>query len=173
MPGNIALIGFMGSGKSTVGPILAADLGWSFVDTDNLIEKKTGLSIKEIFACYGETHFRELERKAVAEAVSGKRAVIATGGGAVLSLENMQRLKEGNKVVWLQVQPDTVLQRTGTAEDRPLLQGQKGENIVNLLEQREKYYTCADVWLTVDAMKPAEVAAAIKGALQRWLACLA
>ncbi len=172
MPENIILIGFMGSGKSTVGPLLATSLGWKFIDTDCLIEKKSGLSIGEIFACHGESYFRELERKAVAAAVSSWRAVIATGGGAVLFPENIRCLKQGNKVIWLQIKPSTVLQRIGSAGERPLLQGKKAEDIANLLAQRERYYACADVRIVVDGKKPVQIAMDIKGALGHWLANL-
>jgi shikimate kinase len=170
MPGNIVLIGFMGSGKSTSGRILAASLGWKFIDTDALITTEAGLPVREIFARHGEAYFRALEQEAVARAVTFSRAVIATGGGAVLSPVNVQRLQQGNKVVWLQVELATALARTGTTEERPLLQVQKPEDIARLWRRRQKYYQFADLWLNTATRPPAEVAAAIKEALEQWLA---
>jgi len=172
MPDNIVLIGFMGSGKTTAGKILAASLGWPFLDTDTMIEEETGLPIKKIFACYGERYFRELEQAAVARASASRRAVIATGGGAVLCEENVQRLREGNRVVWLQVQPETALQRAGVKGDRPLLQGRRREEVANLLKHREPYYAFADVYIQTDGKDAAAVAGEIKEALNSWLASL-
>lgn len=170
MPGNIVLIGFMGSGKSTTGRILADSLGWTFIDTDTVIEEQAGLSINEIFNRYGETYFRELEQEAVAQIASLRQAVIATGGGAVLSGVNIRRLREGNKVIWLQVRPETALKRAGAAGNRPLLQGQKLEEILELYKRRERAYAFADLWLATDAKEAEEVAAEIKEALKQWLA---
>ncbi|WP_338832826.1 Shikimate kinase [Moorella humiferrea] len=172
MPDNIVLIGFMGSGKTTVGKILAANLGWSFLDTDAMIEEDAGLSIKEIFARYGEQYFRELEQAAVARAAASRRAVIATGGGAVLSGVNVQRLREGNKVVWLQVGLETALQRAGVTGDRPLLQGRRQEEVAELIKHREPYYAFADVYVETDGKNAAAVAGEIKEALKLWLANL-
>ncbi|MBC7324165.1 MAG: shikimate kinase [Moorella sp. (in: Bacteria)] len=172
MPDNIVLIGFMGSGKTTAGKILAASLGWSFLDTDAMIEGETGLPVKKIFARYGEQYFRELEQAAVARATACRRAVIATGGGAVLSGDNVQRLREGNKVVWLQVRLETALQRAGVTGDRPLLQGRRREELAGLLKRREPYYAFADVYIDTDGKDAAAVAGEIKEALKSWLASL-
>lgn len=172
MPDNIVLIGFMGSGKTTVGKILAASLGWPFLDTDTIIEEETCLPIKKIFALYGEQYFRELEQAAVARATASRRAVIATGGGAVLSGVNVQRLRAGNKVVWLQVGLETVLQRAGVSGDRPLLQGRHREEVANLLKYREPYYAFADVYVKTDGKNATAVAGEIKEALKSWLASL-
>ncbi|CEP66029.1 Shikimate kinase/Threonine synthase-like 1 [Moorella glycerini] len=172
MPDNIVLIGFMGSGKTTAGKILAASLGWSFVDTDAMIEEDAGLSIKEIFARYGEQYFRELEQAAVAQAAASRGAVIATGGGAVLSGDNVRRLREGNKVVWLQVRLETALQRAGVTGDRPLLQERRREEVAELFKRREPYYTFADVYIDTDGKDAAAVAGEIKEALKLWLASL-
>ncbi|WP_258359264.1 shikimate kinase [Moorella sulfitireducens] len=172
MPGNIVLVGFMGSGKTTVGKLLAAGLGWTFLDTDALIEEESGLPIKEIFACYGEHYFRELEQAAVARATACQRAVIATGGGVVLSRENVRHLREGNKVVWLQVRPETALQRAGKKGDRPLLQGRRQEEVAKLLAYREPYYAFADLYVATDGKEAADVAGEIKEALKTWLANL-
>ncbi|NLW07916.1 MAG: shikimate kinase [Clostridia bacterium] len=170
MPDNIVLVGFMGSGKSTCGRILAADLGWKFIDTDELIAAEAGMPVKEIFARHSEVYFRALEQETVARTVTFSRTVIATGGGVVLSPVNVQHLRQGNKVVWLQVDLATALARTRTTEERPLLQGQKPADIARLWRHRQKYYQFADLWLNTATMSPDEVAAAIKEALKQWLA---
>jgi len=172
MPDNIVLIGFMGSGKTTAGKILAASLGWSFLDTDAMIEEDAGLSIKEIFARYGEQYFRKLEQAAVARAAAARGAVIATGGGAVLCGDNVRRLREGNKVVWLQVRLETALHRAGVKGDRPLLQGRRREEVAGLFKHREPYYTFADVYIDTDGKDADAVAGEIKEALKSWLASL-
>lgn len=172
MPGNIVLIGFMGSGKTTVGRLLAADLGWSFLDTDVLVEERTGLPVKEIFAREGENFFREIEIEAVARVATARRAVIATGGGAVLSGVNVQRLRQDSKVVWLQVRPETALKRAGIAGDRPLLQGRTVKDIADLLKRREPYYAFADLCIDTDGKDAVAVAREIKEDLKTWLASL-
>ncbi|MGI9860048.1 shikimate kinase [Moorella naiadis] len=172
MPGNIVLIGFMGSGKTTVGRLLAADLGWYFLDTDALVEERTGLLVKEIFAREGESFFREIEMEAVARVAAASRAVIATGGGAVLSRVNVQRLRQGNRVVWLQVRPETALKRAGITGDRPLLQGHGVKDIADLWQRREPYYAFADLYIDTDGKDAIAVAGEIKEALKTWLASL-
>ncbi|MDK2820114.1 MAG: shikimate kinase [Clostridia bacterium] len=169
MPGNIVLIGFMGSGKSTIGQILAKELGWRYLDTDAMIEQKVGISIKEIFAKYGEKYFRDLEEKAVSRTLVVSRTVIATGGGAVLSKLNVKNLKPGNKVVWLKVRPETVVDRVGADDGRPLLKNQDLSNITKLIEKRQSYYSFADLHIDTDQKDAAAVAGEIKEALEPWL----
>ncbi|WP_338835328.1 shikimate kinase [Neomoorella thermoacetica] len=172
MPGNIVLIGFMGSGKTTVGRLLARDLGWSFLDTDTMVEERLGLPVKEIFAREGEEFFREVEKEAVARVATARQAVIATGGGAVLCGVNVQLLREGNKVVWLQVRPETALKRAGLDDSRPLLQGREPRDIAALLRRREPYYAFADLYIDTDGKEAAAVAREIKEALKAWLESL-
>ena len=100
--GNIVLSGFMGSGKTTVGRRLAAALDMQFVDMDLYIEKKTGMTVKEIFAEYGELHFRALETETVKELAQSNHFVIATGGGCVTRPENEPLLRQNAAVIWLQ-----------------------------------------------------------------------
>ena len=172
MPENIVLIGFMGSGKTTVGKILATRLGWRFRDTDAMIEKKFAMTIEAIFDELGEDVFREMERMVVAEVARTRRAVIATGGGAVLKLDNVQRLQEGNRVVWLQVKPATAIKRAGLTADRPLLQDRQPEDVAALLRCRELFYAFADVHIDTEGKDAAAVADEIEEALQTWLANL-
>ena len=118
---NVTLMGFMGSGKSTVGRILATRLGWDFVDTDRLIEAKAGRSIPEIFASDGEAGFRDLEAAVIRDVTQGDRQVIATGGGTILDPENRLALRMAGVVVHLKASPELLWRRVA-GSDRPLAQ---------------------------------------------------
>jgi shikimate kinase len=107
------LTGFMGTGKSSVGVRLAARLGIPFVDTDEMIERREGCTIAELFARKGEGYFRDAERRAVVEASAHEDAVIATGGGAIVDAENLERLRAAAPVICLTATPDVILERTG------------------------------------------------------------
>ncbi|HHP50370.1 MAG TPA: shikimate kinase [Moorella mulderi] len=169
MPGNIVLVGFMGSGKTQVGKLLALRLGWPFVDTDELIEDREGISIAEIFSRYGEAYFRQQERRVIEELASRRRTVIATGGGAFIPKDSREILKRGNRVVWLRVRPETVLKRIGGSQDRPLLLGLSLAQVESLLAQREPFYAEAHIHLEVDGKDPEEVAREIEEELKQWL----
>lgn len=146
---NIVLIGFMGTGKTSTGRLLAARLGRSFVDIDRKIEAECGLSIAEIFAQKGETFFRDKEREVIARVSRYHNAVIATGGGVVLSKENMAKLSANGVIVSLVASLETILERTGRRNTRPLLNRPDREQFVaNLLADRARLYDIAA--LTVD-----------------------
>jgi len=150
---NIYLIGFMGSGKSTVGKLLAEKLGYKYIDTDEEIEKETGLKISEIFNKFGEKYFRELENKKIQELAKKSNLVVSTGGGLPANDNNIQIMKNSGKIIWLKIDFDTFLSRTEGDSNRPLLK----ENINQLKERfefRKQFYSKAD--LIVDANKPAE-----------------
>ncbi len=119
---NIALIGFMGSGKSTIGKVLARRIGWTFLDSDALIEKKQECAIPEIFSKYGEGYFRECERAMLAEVASLKKIVLATGGGLPTCEENWEILRRGFYTVYLKVNFDILFERIAGDRSRPLLQ---------------------------------------------------
>jgi len=122
MKANIALIGFMGAGKTAVGKVLAKRLGKEFVELDLLIEQRTGKSIPEIFQQDGEVAFRELEIEVTREVSRGKNLVIACGGGIVLNGINIDRLKNESIIVYLVASPRVLLRRiSGSGEKRPLL----------------------------------------------------
>lgn len=121
--GNVYLIGIMGSGKSSVGRALGRRLNWEFISTDRMIEKTAGRSISDIFALGGETLFRKLENKAVANAARKSRRVIAVGGGAVVNKDNSSVMRRTGTLVYLQISPKIALRRAereGIAA-RPLL----------------------------------------------------
>lgn len=120
---QIVLVGFMGTGKTEVGRRLARSLRRPFVDVDRLIEARAGKSVAAIFAEDGEARFRELEREAVREAVGLPDAVVATGGGALVDAESRRLLLASGRVVRLDARPETIVDRIGSAADRPLLAG--------------------------------------------------
>lgn len=157
--GNIVLVGFMGSGKTSVGLELARRLGWEFVDTDALVERKAGRSIAEIFAQEGERTFRLLESEAVREAASRRGAVIATGGGAVLSPENREVLRSSGIVVFLNASADVLYRRVLHETHRPLLRvPDPVGRIRELLEARLPFYVQADLVVETDGHTVEEVA---------------
>jgi shikimate kinase len=139
----IVLMGFMGTGKSEVGRRLAQRLGRAFVDTDQLVEERTGKRVAAIFADEGEAAFRRLEREAVAEAVGRGGAVIAVGGGAVLDPDNAQILREAGVMIYLTARPEVILRRVGDVATRPLLRDDPHGAVRRLLAERGPVYAAA------------------------------
>lgn len=142
-PKNIILIGFMGSGKSSIGRELSQMLGYPGIDTDNLIEERAGKPIPEIFEEVGEEGFRDLESSVLRDLQAGQpsRRIIATGGGIIGRPENRELLRQLGFVVWLVVSASEILRRTGRSKDRPLLNNDDPEGTVSrLLEQRLPFY---------------------------------
>jgi shikimate kinase len=151
MKGNIALIGFMGTGKTAVGKLLSGKLDKEFIELDVLIEKKARKTIPEIFARDGEIAFRELEIEAIRDAAGRENTVIACGGGVVLNQINIDRLREHSVIVYLTASPEAILERTASDRDeRPLLVAEdKAAKVKSLLEFRRPFYErAADI--TVD-----------------------
>ncbi len=120
-PKNLVLIGFMGTGKSTLGRLCAAQLGYAFCDSDSEIEARTGCTVAELFAYEGEVQFRQRERDVIADLAATPGLVIATGGGAILDPQNAARLRATGLVVLLTASPEVILRRTGNGRSRPLL----------------------------------------------------
>lgn len=138
---NIVLIGFMGTGKTTVGKQLASTLSMKFLDMDNVIVERTGKSIPDIFAQDGEQHFRALERNLAHELSKQSGLIIATGGGIVLNPANISDLSRTGLVVCLSATPAKILERVATDTNRPLLaSGDKMEKIEELLYKRKPLY---------------------------------
>jgi shikimate kinase len=119
---NIYLVGLMGAGKTTIGRSLAKRLGWHFIDTDKEIELRTGVSIPTIFEIEGEEGFRKRESQVITEAATKNAWVVATGGGGVLREENRAAMRESGFVVYLNVSPRMLWERTRHDKNRPLLQ---------------------------------------------------
>ncbi len=142
MKTNIALIGFMGTGKTAVGQVLAEKLGRKFIELDWLIEQQAGKSIPEIFQQDGEIAFRELEIGATKKIAEEKYSVIACGGGIVLNKINIDRLREGARVVYLTASPGIILKRVASEEgQRPLLEVENQlKTISEMLDFRKPFY---------------------------------
>jgi shikimate kinase len=141
---NIVLIGMAGTGKSTVGKLVAAKLGWTFVDTDEAIEREYGVSIATLFAEKGEPAFRLLETEAIRACLAGRKQVVATGGGAVLAEANRKEMLEKGQVVALYAPPEVIIDRVRFDSSRPLFQGNVEERVRALWEQRKHAYDFAD-----------------------------
>jgi shikimate kinase len=143
---SIVLVGLMGAGKSTVGRRLAKRLGLEFVDADEAIEAAAGLSISEIFARYGEPHFRDGERRVIQRLVAGPRKVIATGGGAFADAETRATILRDAIAVWLDADIDTLVARVSRRDHRPLLKGRDpGEVLRDLAVRRNPFYAEAPI----------------------------
>ena len=150
---NIVLIGFMGTGKSKIGRRLATELRMSYLDTDELIEKREKDSILAIFKKKGEEYFRQLETKVVKEVALLDNFVVSTGGGVVLREENIRALKKNAFIVCLFASPEVILKRTEGNDNRPLLgvNNQK-KRIEELLALRKPYYEKADFSVDTSAL---------------------
>ena len=159
---NIVLCGFMGSGKTVVGKELAKILGVKFVDTDELIEKEQGVAIKAIFATHGEDYFRDLEYEMCKKVAEMNGVVVSTGGGAMTFKRNVDAIKEGSKVVFLDASFDVICDRIGDSTTRPLFQyKEKAKKLYD--ERKDKYLSAADYVINGDmgarktAMQIAEI----------------
>lgn len=169
MPGNIVLIGLSGSGKTSVGKLLAERLSWQFFDSDMLIAQQYGRSVAAIFADLGEAAFRDIEAEMIAELTNGSRRVISTGGGAVLREDNRLAMQEGNLVVRLDAPPEVAVQRmlNVTTEERPLLRGGDPlERMRAMRVAREPYYRIAQFMVPTGSLTPQQVVNAIQENMQ-------
>jgi len=159
---NIVLVGFMGTGKTVVAKRLAERLKREFLELDAVIEKKEGMSIKDIFEKKGEPYFRKLEKAVVKEAAQKQGLVISAGGGAIIDEENFKTLKPNSIIICLQALPDTIIQRTKGNVCRPLLNvPDPKKRIEELLAQRAPYYKKADHTVSTDNLTIDQVVAQI------------
>jgi len=165
----IFLIGFMGTGKSTVGRLVAAELGHAFADLDEVITREAGATVAQIFAGEGEAGFRRREEAAVRAAAAMRRTVIATGGGAACREANLAVMLAAGRVVALSATPAEVIRRTGGGAGRPLLEGKGDPEKVAaaLLAEREPFYARAHQRVDTVGKAPAEVAREIAAGLRR------
>jgi len=156
---NIALIGFMGAGKSTVGHLVAEQLHFDYLDTDEMIQARTGCSITDLFARDGEPAFRQPEQQVVTELAARARTVIATGGGLPASPANLASLRNHALVVYLWASPEKIWTRVKTQVHRPLLHDSDPQKkIRELLAARDPFYKQADVLINTDVRSAREVA---------------
>ena len=149
---NLFLIGFMGTGKSTIAKFLNRNYGMEMLDMDEAIEESEGMAISDIFKEKGESYFRDLETELILQLKEKENTVISCGGGVVLRPENVQGMKESGKVIVLTASPETILERVSRNDKRPLLNGHKNiEDISKMMEDRRpRYEVAADVVINVD-----------------------
>jgi shikimate kinase len=165
----VVLIGFMGAGKTTIGRLLALELGWRFLDFDEEIVRRTGTSVAHIFREQGEAAFRELEARLTGELSSVERTVIAPGGGWITQPGLLERLPTRTRTVWLRVSPEeAVLRLRAAGAERPLFSGPDPLPAArDLLARREALYLQADHVVDVDGRTPAEIVAEITTLLRK------
>jgi shikimate kinase len=162
-PRRVLLVGFMAAGKSTVGPILARDLGWRFVDLDECVEEEEGCSIAEVFRLRGEAHFREVEDRLTRGMLREDRVVLGSGGGWAAHPGRLRDLPDGTRSVWLRVSPEEAVRRSGDQPgERPLLRGPDPlQEAHDLLAAREVQYVDADLEVDTEGRTPEDVTAYI------------
>ncbi len=166
-PKRIVLIGPMGVGKTTIGRILAKQLDFDFIDTDQRLEKITGASISWIFDIEGEAGFRKREQQLIQELTGVTEAVIATGGGVILLSENRFNLKSNSIVIYLKGEIDTLYERTRLDNNRPLLEtANPRETMERILREREHLYAeIADLEIVIDGRSAEYIVTQISGLL--------
>lgn len=164
---NIVLIGFMGTGKSTVTGYLKQMLAMDEADVDAMIVEDQKMAIKDIFAVYGEEYFRDCESKAIIRLQSCRRTIISCGGGAVIREENVKNLKKAGPIVLLTARPETILNRVKNSDERPILNGNMNvEYIKELMEKREACYErAADVIIETDGKSVQQICEDLAAAL--------
>ncbi len=165
---NIVLVGFMGTGKTAIGGLLAQHFDVEFVQTDPLIEKKENMPINDIFAKKGESYFREVEKEIVEKVSKKENIVIDAGGGVVIDASNVENLKKNGVIFCLNAAPEEILNRIGKHKHRPLLNTDDPlSKIKELLEKRREYYKRADYQIDTNGKTPTRVSEEIIGIYKR------
>ena len=165
---NIFLIGFMGAGKSTIARTLQRELGFPLVEMDERIVQEQGMSINDIFAQYGEAHFREIESQLVVDLGKQEPSIVSCGGGVVVRPENTQNMKKSGRIVLLKASPETIFERVKNSTDRPILNGHMNvEYIAELMEKRRALYEeAADITIQTDGKTRDQICEEIIGKLR-------
>lgn len=165
---NIFLIGFMGAGKSTIARTLQKELGFPLVEMDERIVQEQGMSINDIFAQYGEAHFREIESQLVVDLGKQEPSIVSCGGGVVVRPENTQNMKKSGRIVLLKASPETIFERVKNSTDRPILNGHMNvEYIAELMEKRRALYEeAADITIQTDGKTREQICEEIIGKLR-------
>lgn len=149
----------MGTGKSSVGPILARMMRKDFVELDMEIEKAAGSTISDIFTLHGEDHFRKIEKEILRRALERENIVLSCGGGVIIDIQNRRLLKKKSIVVWLDVSAEVIAERLKDDDSRPLLADNSKESIVNMLEKRlELYREASEIRVQTDDLDINQVA---------------
>ena len=166
----VVLVGMMGVGKSTIGRKLAQLLALPFADADDEIEQAAQMSVSEIFDGFGESYFRDGERRVIARLLEGQPRVLATGGGAFVQPDTRALILERGLAIWLDSDVKTLVERVGRKDNRPLLRdGNLQETVARLKAEREPAYAQAPIKVTSDAGPHGETVARILQALDTWL----
>ena len=165
---NIAVYGFMGVGKSTIGKMLAERLGYDFIDMDTEIEKREETTISEIFRVKGESRFRELESRLVKELSQNNGLVIACGGGVIADTENAEILLKSSRMVYLTASIEEIINRTDNDNSRPLLEVENPEKVASELYERRKpvYTKYAEITVDTTSKTPKEIVEMVLEALK-------
>jgi shikimate kinase len=158
---NIILVGFMGTGKTVTGRVLAEQTGLELLDMDSIIEERAGRPISDIFATEGEAAFRAMERELAQELSQREGLIISTGGGIVLNPDNLADFEQNGLIVCLTASPETIFQRLENDTTRPLLSGDKKGQIAGILEARQPLYDAIAHQIDGDRLDPEERANAI------------
>ncbi|OJW67382.1 MAG: shikimate kinase [Sphingomonadales bacterium 63-6] len=166
----IALVGMMGVGKSTIGRKLSSLLHLPFTDADEAIEKAAQMSVSEIFARFGEAYFRDGERRVIARLAADRPSIIATGGGAFVNDETRRLLLDKAICVWLDCDTDTLVERVGRKDTRPLLRdGNPREILTRLKAEREPFYSQAPIKVMSEAGPHNQAVQRILKGIEQWL----
>lgn len=168
MKSNIYLIGFMGTGKSTISRHLSLITGYEEIDADYEIARQEDMRIPEIFEKHGEVYFRNLETEFLHTMQKNTHHIISCGGGMVLRKENVKLMKENGIIVLLTANPETILKRVKNSRERPILNGHMNTKYIeNLMGERQEYYEAAqDIIIPTDEREPEEIALELKNKLE-------
>ena len=149
---NIFLIGYMGTGKSTVATYMAKEYGMEVFEMDEMLVGREGMSISDIFEKHGEDYFRDAEAKLLKDICLQKNKVVSCGGGVVLRSQNVKEMKNSGNIVLLSAKPETILERVKDDITRPLLNGNKTVAFISEMmeKRREKYESAADIVVQTD-----------------------
>ena len=162
---SIFLTGFMGSGKTTIGKLLAEKLSLPVVDTDHVIEEKLNKTIREIFETEGENQFREYEHQFL-EMMPTENTIVTTGGGIILRKENRDWMRKHGVVVYLHCEPEEILNRLAGDQTRPLLDGDKKKNVLSIFTERTPFYHDTDFKVDTTNKTPEEIVLEIENLIK-------
>ena len=166
---NIFLIGYMGTGKSTVAASMAKQYGMEVLEMDQMIVDREGMSISDIFAEHGEEYFRNVETKLLLEIQTQENKIVSCGGGVVLRKQNVEEMHKGGSIVLLSAKPETILEQVKDDDSRPLLQGNKTVQFISEMmeKRRTKYESAADIIIQTDNKQVVDICNEILKQIER------